>query len=249
MVKPRSILIALIPTLVVVAFVIVLAWSDNREAGTQISEPTFVDGATYRGVEITGIILLSEQAHATAVVTDEFFDSSEHALALSQNWAPSAQVAKARTGVLALLQLPDGKWFAGDVVGGEPNGWGVFSQPNGTKLEGKWRYGIPYRVSGRVVLPDGTVEDGTWDYIHGTGNGTITWRDGHTYQGSWKIAPGYSPELPEGTGTMAWPDGHTYVGRFLDGQMHGWGTMTQSDGKVVDGLWRHGEFALSRIAQ
>jgi hypothetical protein len=250
MMKPRGILVAAIPTLIIaVGYAVFSAWSERPEPGTLPLKPIFVDGARYDGVEITGIILLSGATHNTIDATDEFLDSGEYALTLSHGPGPGAQAARAKTGILGILQLSDGRWFVGDVLGSEPNGWGVFSQPNGTKLEGKWRYGTPYKISGRVVLPDGVVEEGTWDFVRSTGSGTITWRDGHTYAGSWKITSGDSPELPDGTGTMSWPDGHKYAGPFRNGQMHGWGTMTQTDGKTVDGLWRHGEFVMSRIGR
>jgi len=148
---------------------------------------------------------------------------------------------------VVILQQPDGTFFTGETYDGQPTGWGIFNDQTGTRLEGKWRYGNPYKITGRVVLPDGTVEDGTWDYVHGTGTGTITWKDGHCYNGPWTIADGISAEIPEGTGTMTWPDCHSYVGPFRNGQMNGWGIMTWTDGKSMKGLWRHDEFVLSRI--
>jgi len=243
--KRRSLLLVMILASAAAGFLIVSAWSDRQPTAAFPIKPGFIAGLTEADLELAETDPLSTLVPVTDGVANGPFEG-QFRLALSE-WGPQIEFARARRETVDFLQMPDGRSYGGDVLRGAPNGWGVFSQSNGTRLEGEWRYGIPYRISGHVVLPDGTVEDGSWDFVRGTGNGTITWRDGHTYNGSWKIAPGYSPELPEGTGTIAWPDGHRYVGHFLDGQMHGWGTMTQSDGKAVDGLWRHGEFVLSRI--
>ncbi|HVM61207.1 MAG TPA: hypothetical protein VMV72_10105 [Verrucomicrobiae bacterium] len=184
--------------------------------------------------------------------TSEFFDGNHFGLQVPPSALPQAQAEleaerARRTEVLAIIQQTDGTAFAGDVFANAPSGWGIFSQPNGTRLEGEWRRGVPYKIKGRVVLPGSIVEEGTWDYVSGTGSGTITWRDGHTYAGTWKVTSGFSEECPDGAGTMAWPDGHKFVGHFRDGKMDGPGTMTWPDGKVVHGTWLQDEFRMSRI--
>jgi len=144
--------------------------------------------------------------------------------------------------------LPNNTTYTGDVFEDVPNGWGILTQPTGTRLEGDWRYGNPNQAHGKMVFPEGVVEDGSWDYRLGTGIGTIRWPDGTLYKGTWKNISD-SPDQPEGTGTMTWPDGRTYVGQFTNGQLDGRGRMTYPDGKVVDGLWENGDLKSSRTVR
>lgn len=236
--KPRGAMIAATLTAASVGCVLFSAWSTKPDAESSLGTPALAPGPIRPPASSPGM----------AASTNAYFDGSHFGLALA-DWRPDSQFASAKTETLDFIQSTSGATFGGVVSGGSPSGWGVFNQPNGTRLEGEWHDGVPYRISGRVFLPDGIVEEGTWDYVKGTGHGTITWRDGRTYQGDWKIAAGDYPELPEGVGAMTWADGHKYVGHFYNGQMHGWGTMTQTDGKIVDGLWQRGDFMMSRISR
>ena len=135
----------------------------------------------------------------------------------------------------------DGVVYEGEIAGGVPNGQGVSTDSRGTRQEGEWRNGKPYRVSGVWVDWDGTREEGTWNLDGTKCGGTIKWPDGRMYKGDWKFVDG-APESPDGNGTMTWPDGRKYTGNFQDGAMNGRGTMTYPDGKVEDGLWTSGRF-------
>ena len=42
-------------------------------------------------------------------------------------------------------------------------------------------------------------------------------------------------------GTCAWSGGISYTGHWVDGKMHGVGTMYHADGKQVYGVWYEGE--------
>jgi hypothetical protein len=230
-----------------VACLLLFSTASNRASAETISNSSVLStGPADAAADAPESNHLSLAAHATANHTNAVFDGSQFHLALSE-WNPPVGLSNIRTDPLEYIQSPNGATFGGDVLQGAPNGWGVFSRPDGTRLEGEWRQGVPYRISGTAVLPDGTVETGNWDYVKGTGNGSIKWKNGNTYQGDWKVSSGDSTDVPQGDGTMTWSDGHKFVGRFYNGEMHGWGTMTQSDGKIVDGLWQHGEFVMSRI--
>jgi len=137
--------------------------------------------------------------------------------------------------------LPDGTVYEGETIGDVPSGHGTVEDLHGTRQEGEWRNGKAYRVSGTWVAPDGTTEQGSWNYDGTPSGGTITWPDGKVYKGNWKNVDD-ATELPEGSGTMTWPDGRKYVGTFLDGQMDGQGVMTFPDGKIENGLWKQGKF-------
>jgi hypothetical protein len=137
--------------------------------------------------------------------------------------------------------LPDGTIYEGETFGDVPRGWGTVTDPRGTHLEGEYRDGKMYRVSGTWVQSDGTKEEGTWNRDGSKSGGTITWPDGRVYKGDWKVVEG-APEAPHGSGTMTWPDGRKYVGEFQDGQMNGRGLMNYPERKVEDGFWTHGKF-------
>ena len=137
--------------------------------------------------------------------------------------------------------LPDGTIYEGETIGNLPSGQGTVADLHGTHQQGEWRDGKAYKVSGTWVAPDGTKEEGTWNFDGSPSGGTIMWPDGRVYQGSWKVVED-GVELPEGSGTMTWPDGRKYVGEFLDGKTDGQGVMHYPDGKVEDGLWKQGKF-------
>ncbi len=118
---------------------------------------------------------------------------------------------------------------------------GTLTDQYGTKQTGEWRNGNAYRISGKTVFPDGTVEIGTWNADGSKCGGTITWKNGKVYKGDWRLAEN-SPELPHGAGEMTWPDGRKYVGQFRDGLLDGPGKLTYPDGKAQDGVWNQGMF-------
>lgn len=139
------------------------------------------------------------------------------------------------------LLLPDGTIYIGEVGDGQMNGQGTVTDTKGTNQKGEWRNGLPYKVSGTWVAPDGIIEKGTWNRDGTKSGGTITWKDGQEYTGDWEPVDN-GIELPDGTGTMTWPDGRTYVGEFRHGEMDGTGKMTYPGGKVESGLWKLGKF-------
>ena len=158
----------------------------------------------------------------------------------------------------------NGTWYSGEWRDGKPNGSGtfvfssghtlvgefkdgnangriIFSAPNGTNTKGEWRDGKPYTISGTNLFRDGTIEVGTWNHDGTKCGGRITSKDGHEYEGDWKLRLG-STELPDGMGAMTWPEGHKYVGQFRDGKMDGNGKMIYPDGKIQEGMWKDGKF-------
>jgi|SRR5579862_4445538 len=144
--------------------------------------------------------------------------------------------------VHGIIQLPSGPVYEGELAAGLPQGEGTVTDQYGTKQSGQWRYGEPFKVSGKAVYPDGTTEVGTWNNDGSKSGGTITWKDGRVYKGDWKISEAPAPEVPDGTGEMSWPNGRKYNGQFRDGEMDGAGKMTYPGGKIEDGSWAKGRF-------
>ena len=47
-------------------------------------------------------------------------------------------------------------------------------------------------------------------------------------------------------GTATYPSGGQYVGEFRDGKKNGQGTLTLSNGKIMEGIWENGKFGKSK---
>ena len=240
MTNRHSVLLGCLIILAVVGFVLVSAWSEYRVTTRLPVQPSFVANLD-QGMD-------TNLPPEGVVVTNAYFVASRFRLALQHQVETSSQVARVDSRTVMLYRLKDGTIFTGDTAGGEPSGWGIVSQPNGTRLEGDWKHGNPYHLTGIAFFPDGTVEKGTWDYVKDVGSGTITWRDGRVYTGPWKNIPQLA-DMPEGIGNMTWPDGRTYVGPFVNGQMDGQGKLTYANGRVLEGLWQRGDFMVARKAQ
>ena len=63
--------------------------------------------------------------------------------------------------------------------------------------------------------------------------GHLTTADGDLYAGTFK-----NDTFTEGTVTISYP-GAKYEGKWLEGQKHGEGVLTYTDGRTVKGTWRH----------
>jgi hypothetical protein len=159
-------------------------------------------------------------------------------IANSATAGPAAVTASGETGGFVMR---DGTVYEGGVKNGKPQGRGRVTNPIGTFQKGEWRDGHPYRVSGVWVAPDGTKEEGNWNYDGTASGGTIWWKDGRTYKGDWEPVEGQT-DSPSGLGAMSWPDGRQYVGHFYGGKMDGAGKMTWPDGRSEDGSWKEDAF-------
>src|ERR1017187_3430246 len=83
--------------------------------------------------------------------------------------------------VESILQLPNGTVYVGEVADGLPQGLGTVTDKYGSKQYGEWHKGNAYKISGKSVYPDGTVEIGTWNADGSKCGGTITWKNGQVY--------------------------------------------------------------------
>ncbi|KAL0379810.1 UNVERIFIED_CONTAM: Phosphatidylinositol 4-phosphate 5-kinase [Sesamum angustifolium] len=119
----------------------------------------------------------------------------------------------------------DGCMYVGNWCKGKTMGKGKFSWPCGATYEGQFKSGY---MDGEEIMPMGTIMRGigvedslmATGSICGTtgtstlgiggmarnGNGTMTWANGHRYEGSWEDG------LPRGNGTFRWVDESFYVG-------------------------------------
>jgi hypothetical protein len=239
--KPRCFLIAIVLALQLTGSFRALGQSNATPTATGSGQSTSALAA--EGYDVTKTNLFSPTLAIPPLVSSQVF--VPRPLGLRAPMAPAQPapglMARTRRETVALLTQADGAKFTGGAYGGVPNGWGVYTATNGTRLTGEWRMGQAYAATGRLVVPDGTIEDGTWLYYLGRGNGTIIWKAGIVYRGDWKINQGDLPELPDGEGTMTWPDGHKYAGHFVNGALDGYGIMTLPDGKTMRTHWVDGK--------
>lgn len=119
-------------------------------------------------------------------------------------------------------------------------------------------------VSDKEILGVGIYTGAVNDKGKPSGEGTMKYTCGDTYEGSWKngMPDGYGKMIyadgsahksyegnwkkgkPEGYGTMVWPAERpysSYTGEFSNGKMHGEGTMTYSNGNIYAGEWNRGQ--------
>jgi len=242
MMKRRGSLFAMISALGLIGFACGRAGSNAPALETRSNETKSVGESADAS---TGTLSMGTEPAAGST---NGFVSGPFSLAL-RDWSGEVgefAKTKERANRVQTLKMRDGSVFVGEIDDEQMDGWGILTQPTGTREEGEWRRGQAYRVTGVYVATDGTREEGTWNQEAGTtSGGTIIWKDGRTYKGEWKVVAG-SADLPDGTGTMTWPDGRTYTGHFLDGKMDGAGKMTYPDGKVEEGTWMQGKFMGAR---
>ncbi|WP_319475291.1 hypothetical protein [Marispirochaeta aestuarii] len=97
---------------------------------------------------------------------------------------------------------------------------------NGTYRDGRL-------VSGRMIMPDGTIYDGRFANELLV-KGEIFSTDGTHYTG--ELADG----IPEGKGYLRSPDGTVYEGNFVQARFEGQGSLTLSNGDVYEGPFNNG---------
>lgn len=127
-----------------------------------------------------------------------------------------------------------GNWKAGLKHGHGTYTYGSQSKSPGDKYVGAWAHGLK---EGQGVYTDKLgVYQGEFKNDLRNGQGTYTWKKGDKYVGEWREG------VQEGQGTLTFENGDQYVGEFKNNRFDGHGVLTQSNGKVKDGQWSEGEF-------
>ncbi|RKX81469.1 MAG: hypothetical protein DRP60_00565 [Spirochaetes bacterium] len=101
--------------------------------------------------------------------------------------------------------------YTGPLVGGLPEGEGVFQYNDSSRYQGEFR-------------------NGSMD-----GYGSLSWPDGRVMEGQFRNG------LLEGTGFCIWADGSRFDGEFQNGRMHGPGIFLWADGTRFEGLFKDGK--------
>jgi len=103
---------------------------------------------------------------------------------------------------------------------------------DGAYYEGQMKDGAPHG-QGIMRWLDGRVYEGEWRSGNREGGGRARWPDQHEFSGSWE-----KNEPQKGRWTVR--DGRTFTGRLVDGFPNGYGTLTLSDGRKLQGEWKNG---------
>lgn len=138
------------------------------------------------------------------------------------------------------MVYPDGSRYQGDWARGVCEGTGHFQSPDGSDYRGTFKNDRPSKVVG-IMRFKNVWYRGTWDYSACRGSGTITWPEGQWYCGDW-INPADGPPIPEGDGELHYAEGSVYAGRFYNALPDGYGSLRNTEGKTVSGIFKHGAF-------
>ncbi len=176
----------------------------------------------------------------------------------------------------------DGKKYVGKWMDGKKQGKGIMYFPDGVKYDGEWEDDKPkgkgtieYSSGGKYIgevcngkrhgqgvyqKSDGNIIKGLWNnnqfvkttaiempweqYLKAdyalqsneiTSNGVLNINlDDGVYTGQVKDGQ------PHGQGKQTWSNGDEYKGSFRVNEFHGWGTYTWSDGEKYEGEWEDG---------
>ncbi|MDE7231292.1 MAG: protein kinase [Oscillospiraceae bacterium] len=120
-----------------------------------------------------------------------------------------------------------------------------YTDPDGYSFTytGEWSSNMP-NGQGTAVYSSGGYYEGEWKDGRKNGQGKLVYGDGiASYEGEWKdgVQDGYG--IYRDAVRQAGKD-HPYVyeGYFKNGERHGWGKLTYSDGSGKEGEWSNGKY-------
>lgn len=125
-----------------------------------------------------------------------------------------------------------GAKYMGDFKNGIIEGQGILYFSSGDKYIGQWKQ--HYREGqGKLIFANGDTFKGTLVKSEFR-KGVMTYANGDRYEGDWH------KNEPEGSGVYHFKNGDLYEGTFVDGLMHGEGSMAYADGRTHKGSWQRG---------
>jgi hypothetical protein len=145
-----------------------------------------------------------------------------------------------------LILWADGRKYAGDIVAGKPDGYGVMTFPKGwrgkpdssmaARVEGTWKAGAFDGDHQLEDLDDGGTYQGAVRNNSREGYGVLVTppQTGSRYEGEWH------DNRPDGHGVMTFRDGSRYDGQWANGNRNGHGVLTTPKGVRFDGEFRDG---------
>jgi hypothetical protein len=159
--------------------------------------------------------------------------------------------------VMQTVVLSNGIKYYGQLVDGEPSGYGILTYPDGGKYEGqfykgtfngngtktfsdgiilscKWRDGNPIEDEATVISPDGGKYIGAVKGREFNGYGTL-------YAKEVKIFAYWEGFNSIGKVRMTYNDGNIYEGEVKDGKWHGTGVLKFASGFIYEGGFINGQ--------
>jgi hypothetical protein len=131
-----------------------------------------------------------------------------------------------------VMKYANGEVRSGAFLDGALNGQGSIVNPL-VRYEGELIVGEPHGY-GRVERANGDSYEGTFVAGKPQGKGKLKEADGSTYEGEFLAGEFH------GVGTQTWSDGNRYVGQFVSGKRHGSGKLTEPSGVWEEGEWKDG---------
>jgi hypothetical protein len=159
-----------------------------------------------------------------------------------------------KTIVESTLFLGNDSMYRGQLINGAMEGTGVLICATG-KYEGEFKDGEINGI-GKLTMVNGNKYEGEFKNGEMSGNGKYTWASGNEYEGNFvdgeisgigelicKYRGRYEGEFIDGAicGNGKYVDsrwGNTYIGAWLNGERHGYGTQSYTDGKY-EGEWKY----------
>jgi len=92
----------------------------------------------------------------------------------------------------------------------------------------------------KIVFGNGTSYEGILKDNVKNGFGISKYKNGSVHRGNWKN------DKKNGQGTHTWKNGNKYIGEYVDGLRHGQGKYTYDNGKILEGIWRNGDFKYAK---
>lgn len=131
-------------------------------------------------------------------------------------------------------------WSCGDVYEGiwsndRQQGIGKHIWGSGNSYFGEF-CGDQKEGIGEYRWRDGSYYIGQWEKNKMSGLGKHKWDDGKEYIGEWKNG------AREGFGQMIYSNRSKYEGDFSHDRPHGFGILTESEGRILKGMWENGKF-------
>lgn len=128
--------------------------------------------------------------------------------------------------------------YTGEFLDGAMHGVGIKFTNNGN-YDGEFKNN-KYDGQGKRTYKSGNIYAGGWKEGEKNGAGTYTFSNGDRYEGT------YMNDEPYGNGTYKYFNGDLYTGEFKVYNKHGLGTYTYADGRIEEGIFRDGEFVVSK---
>ena len=128
--------------------------------------------------------------------------------------------------------------YTGEFLDGSMHGVGIKFTTNGN-YDGEFKNN-KYDGQGKRTYKSGNIYAGGWKEGEKNGEGSLTFTNGDRYEGT------YMNDEPYGKGTYNYVNGDLYTGEFKVYTKHGLGTYTYADGRIEEGIFRDGEFVVSK---